>query len=398
MVLSFLKKKDKNQNTKKPIAKKNENQGELRTYRAADKAQEEAKKASLSAQETPELTIAGLDVSKNVLEEAAIYFANGNPNKSIEVLVARLNESSGQVDKNEWYMIFDAYQATGQQARFEKLALFFSSLFNTSPPSWEAFEQGSKKNRDAMGRSALNIDGSISDLQEEKIKDFVLASKESKTCRIDFSRIKLLDNDIYLEESLQRLLKMMYEIKKNKVTGQIMGDMNFINILIENITYFKEHKDFSEKNKVYWLILCELYQWHGKEDEFEELALDYAMSFEESPPSYLEQHVMKNNFETDDSYLDDEGFINIDTIVDRQNIDKLIACIDEQLKLTEKVIINFKYITRLDFYAAGELAKYLGNLGINSSRIIIRYPIELIITLFDITGVSSFVSYIHRKR
>lgn len=31
-----------------------------------------------------------------------------------------------------------------------------------------------------MGRSALNIDGSISDLQDEKIKDFLSASKESK--------------------------------------------------------------------------------------------------------------------------------------------------------------------------------------------------------------------------
>lgn len=402
MVLSFLKKKENKKTTtttkKVAVAKKNENQGELRTYRAADKAQEEVKKASLLAQENPELTIAGLDISKNVLEEAAIYFANGNPSKSIEVLVARLNESSGQVDKNEWYMIFDAYQATGQQSRFEKLALFFSSLFDTSPPSWEAFNQGDKKNRDAMGRSALNIDGSISDLQDEKIKDFLSASKESKTCRIDFSRIKLLENDEQLEESLIRLLKMMYEIKKNRIMGQIMGDMNFISLLKDNIAYFKENNDFSDKNKCYWLILCELYQWHGKEDEFEDLALDYAMSFEESPPSYLERHVMKTTIETDDEYLDDDGFISADSIIDRQNIEKLISHIDEQLKLTEKVTVNFKYVNRLDFYAAGELAKYLGNLGIDNTRIIIRFPLELIITLFDITGVSSFVSYIHRKR
>ena len=101
MVLNFLKKKEnkKTATTKKAsVTKKNDNQGELRTYRVADKAQEEVKKASLLAQESPELTIAGLDISKNVLEEAAIYFANGNPNKSIELLVARLNEASGQVD------------------------------------------------------------------------------------------------------------------------------------------------------------------------------------------------------------------------------------------------------------------------------------------------------------
>lgn len=36
----------------------------------------------------------------------------------------------------------------------------------------------------------------------------------------------------------------MYEIKKNRIMGQIMGDMNFINLLKDNIAYFKENNDF----------------------------------------------------------------------------------------------------------------------------------------------------------
>lgn len=402
MVLSFLRKKD----TKKPAAKKTpvrtnnqtDNQPALRSYRQSGQAQEEIRQATEALKETPEITIAGLDISKTVLEGAAVHFADGNPNKAIEILVSRLNEHSGQVDLNEWYMIFDAYQSTGQQSRFEKLALFFSSLFGISPPAWEKFSNGTK-NRDAMGRSALNIDGSISDLQSEKIKDFLSASKESKTCRIDFSRIKLLDNDPELEESLVRLLKMMQEIRKHKITGQIMGDMNFIDTLKEHIAYIKDVKEYSDKNKVYWLILLELYQWHGQEEEFDDLGFDYAMSFEESPPSYNESQVMKSLSESDeDDYLNDDGSIQADSIIDRQNINKLIKHIDEQIKQQENVVVDFKYTSRLDFYAAMELAKYLGNLGLDNSRIVIRHPIELIVTLLNMTGVSSFITYIPRKR
>jgi tetratricopeptide (TPR) repeat protein len=398
MVLSFLRKKD----TKKPAVKKTpartDNQPALRSYKQSGQAQEEIRLATEALKDAPEITIAGLDISKTVLEGAAVHFADGNPNKAIEILVSRLNEHSGQVDLNEWYMIFDAYQSTGQQNRFEKLALFFSSLFGISPPAWEQFHNDTK-NRDAMGRSALNIDGSISDLHSEKIKDFLSASKESKTCRIDFSRIKLLDNDPSLEESLARLLKMMQEIRKHKISGQIMGDMNFIDILKEHIAYIKDVKEYSDKNKAYWLILLELYQWHGQEAEFDELGYDYAMNFEESPPSYNESQVMKSLSDPEEeNYLNDDGSILAEPIIDRQNISKLIKYIDEQIKQQENVVIDFKYTSRLDFYAAMELAKHLGNLGLDNSRIIIRHPIELIVTLLNMTGVSSFITYIPRKR
>lgn len=398
MVLSFLRKKD----TKKPAVKKTpartDNQPALRSYKQSGQAQEEIRLATEALKDAPEITIAGLDISKTVLEGAAVHFADGNPNKAIEILVSRLNEHSGQVDLNEWYMIFDAYQSTGQQNRFEKLALFFSSLFGISPPAWEQFHNDTK-NRDAMGRSALNIDGSISDLHSEKIKDFLSASKESKTCRIDFSRIKLLDNDSSLEESLARLLKMMQEIRKHKISGQIMGDMNFIDILKEHIAYIKDVKEYSDKNKAYWLILLELYQWHGQEAEFDELGYDYAMNFEESPPSYNESQVMKSLSDPEEeNYLNDDGSILAEPIIDRQNISKLIKYIDEQIKQQENVVIDFKYTSRLDFYAAMELAKHLGNLGLDNSRIIIRHPIELIVTLLNMTGVSSFITYIPRKR
>lgn len=398
MVLSFLRKKD----TKKPAVKKTpartDNQPALRSYKQSGQAQEEIRLATEALKDAPEITIAGLDISKTVLEGAAVHFADGNPNKAIEILVSRLNEHSGQVDLNEWYMIFDAYQSTGQQNRFEKLALFFSSLFGISPPAWEQFHNDTK-NRDAIGRSALNIDGSISDLHSEKIKDFLSASKESKTCRIDFSRIKLLDNDSSLEESLARLLKMMQEIRKHKISGQIMGDMNFIDILKEHIAYIKDVKEYSDKNKAYWLILLELYQWHGQEAEFDELGYDYAMNFEESPPSYNESQVMKSLSDPEEeNYLNDDGSILAEPIIDRQNISKLIKYIDEQIKQQENVVIDFKYTSRLDFYAAMELAKHLGNLGLDNSRIIIRHPIELIVTLLNMTGVSSFITYIPRKR
>lgn len=152
---------------------------------------------------------------------------------------------------------------------------------------------------------------------------------------------------------------------------------------------------FSDKNKCYLVIL--MWALSMAERRWIDLALDYAMSFEESTPILLERHVMKTTSWTDDEYLDDDGFISAILLLISKKYWKTYISYWWTIKLTEKVTVNFKYVNRLDFYAAGELAKYLGNLGIDNTRIIIRFPLELIITLFDITGVSSFVSYIHEK-
>jgi len=53
------------------------------------------------------------------------------------------------------------------------------------------------------------------------------------------------------------------------------------------ISLLQQHTgDVAQHEPAHWLLLLQLYQVQGKQDEFEDLAVDYAVRFEVSPPSW----------------------------------------------------------------------------------------------------------------
>lgn len=393
-------KSQKNSSNKKTANKDGENI--LRSHKVSEEVLEEQKRQTERAFQSADrgLLIEGLDAAKSVIDDAAVYYSNGENRRSTELLTKRLNALEGKVDKQEWYMILDAYQATGQQVNFEKLADLFSKFWGMSPPAWDD-KTSDNINKDVMGRSNLNIDGSISDLKIEKLKDFFDASKSSGSCRIDFSRCKVIFEDEEKEEKLEHLKNTMIKIRKNKLKGLIMGDSSFIDTLLDFISKIKLSNNIKNEYKVFWLMLCELYQWHGQQDEFENIALEYSLLYECSPPSFENKFIMQNTTVLDDAdlfFINDEGIIETDRIIDRQNVNKLIALFENSIESKGEINFNLKFIQRIDYYSATVIAEFLNQKEIEKEKVLFSMPIEIIITLFDMTGVSNYVTYIPRKR
>jgi hypothetical protein len=71
------------------------------------------------------------------LEEAAIRFANGD-SPGAEAALKELIHPTGSRARHAdtWLTLFDLYRATGDQHRFEALALDYADLFGRSSPSW----------------------------------------------------------------------------------------------------------------------------------------------------------------------------------------------------------------------------------------------------------------------
>ncbi len=72
------------------------------------------------------------------LEEAAIRFANGDNAGAEESLLAALQGDNLRPELAEAWMsaLFDLYRATGQQERFDSVALEFANRFGRSAPAW----------------------------------------------------------------------------------------------------------------------------------------------------------------------------------------------------------------------------------------------------------------------
>jgi hypothetical protein len=70
------------------------------------------------------------------VEEIAILYANGQSGRGAADADRRRGRHRGQnSDRTAWWMLFDLYQASGQQDAFDNLSIDYASTFETSPPS-----------------------------------------------------------------------------------------------------------------------------------------------------------------------------------------------------------------------------------------------------------------------
>lgn len=343
--------------------------------------------------------IVGLDKSKTVLEQAAIFFANGDDKKTIKTLIDHLNATKGQAEERAWYMLLDAYQITGQQEFFEKLAGFFSNRFDTSPPAWipNAFAQDNSSNN-TMGRNAISIDGSPSMIHYDKIKDFLAISKEAGNSRIDLSRMRISEEDDDILEGIEKIYTVLNKTRALKIPVQLMGDAHLIEKLYTLIVELE--KEPEAEHQIIWSLLLEILQWRGEEEKFEDVAIRYAMAYEESPPSYSNKDVVMPDIveHVEDKFLSDEGKIIPESVIDIRNVEKLNKQIEEILKSHNEVVIDFTNVIRMDYYASGSLAGFLGKAGVDKQKIVIEGATELVILLSEITGAAEFLTFIPRKK
>lgn len=367
---------------------------------------------------------------KSIFEEVVLTYSSGNYKAATNLILGAVLESSkvknkdlSDKSKKQWLLALDMFQATKNSEYFNKLSLFYSKYFSVTPPVFDEYiSYAKKRNHEYIGRSNLNIDIKISEINISKIEDFEIATISNKSGLINFSRSSIIPEEEGTEEKIFLLRNAMRNIRESNVSCVIMGETDFI-LKIENIVLELEKKykgkefEIPKTSIVYWLFLCEIYQWLGYKEKFEALSLKYSNIFNITPPAFNEQQTMsqyekkeENDFfdfnkktQTLTFYgslnsLDAEKFINILST----HIDKI-----KNNDHTTNITIDLNYVTNIDYMLATQLALFLSkefdsennnNEKIKKSNIIIKNPFEFIIRLFDITGVSSYITYKERNR
>lgn len=374
----------------------------LRNSSDSIKGQNAAKEATntiIKSLTVEEKEVLGLDKTNNVLEQAAIFYANSDTKKSIDLLIKHLNQTKGKAKREAWTMLFDSYKTTNQKESFDKLSLIFSGKFGISPPNWTS-QKIRMKSGAAMGRNAISIDGFPSTVNVDKVEDFLLASKEAGNSRIDLSRVKISSEDSNLILGMNKIYYILTNIRKMHIPVQLMGDAHIIEKLFSIVTEVESEEEEDNYNyTIFWKLLMEIYQWRGHEIEFEDLALRYAIKYEESPESYFENEIVIQDVQDfkEKEYISKDGYILPDSFIDQQNVEYFIQLIEDSLKNKGLALINFEEVIRIDYSAANYIANVLSKKGIDKNRIVVEKIIEPIKLLFNITGVSDFIFYKNKK-
>lgn len=316
------------------------------------------------------------------IEESAILYANGQ-HDAAEALLQQATRGEAWRERVLWWMLFDLYQASNRQDAFENAAIDYASRFETSPPSWVAPAPAASVEQ-AAGVVPAEMLPAVLDLQvAPQLERLLELSATSQAVRLDVARVQALNADgcALLAEALARLRQQGCELI-------MAGGAELMAVLRASVAVGRR-----DDSPAPWLLLLELLQLSGQEKAFEEAAMDYCVTFEVSPPSY----VAPRNVATAASGRGADG--------DRFMLPALLGgqpaglaeAIDAYAARCDMLVFDCLHLQRAEYAAAGALLAQLRALQAQGKEIALRDLNHLVATLFKLLGFADIAKLVTRK-
>ena len=322
-----------------------------------------------------------------VVEEAAVLFANGQSQEALDTLNRAIE--AGSLDTwtlPAWLMRFDLYQQLGRKSEFEEEALHFVVKFERSPPAWNELPSAAGSGSRPGGSAHIALSGSLGSSSAAAFGQMIKASERHPKLHLDFSKLEGAD-----AEGCQLLLDTLQKLRKAKKEVYISGEARAFELL---------RAKSADGDTPIWLLLLDLYQQLGMQEEFEEAAVNYAVTFEVSPPSWEARARVEppppaapsgggRRDESDDSYRL-EG-----DIAGEQ--DALFADLLKYATAANPVVVDLSGTRRIDFINAGKLLHVVEKAHAAKRPVVLRSAGEMMMALFAVMGIHKLARIIPRK-
>lgn len=322
------------------------------------------------------------------IEGAALAFANDRGEETERTLKAGIQSGAASPEAERlWLMLFDFYLVSGRRDAFAPLELVYAKRFEKQPPVWRgsASQQGPKT--DAV--AAIGFKGNLLGGNGDGFTALETWLAGDAKGRMDLSKVTSVD-----PAGCDRFLEALGKARRQKKHPEFAG----CDVLAELL---KPMIAGGDPNQSLWRLLLECYQHLGRHEEFENLAIEFAVTFEISPPSWEESAVSakagkstktveaatKAKAPSDDAFrLSGEirggGFGTLETY------------------LTEQAhpVVDFSEVTRMDFPSAGTLLNLLAPHRQRGVEVILRHPNRLVAELMNLMGIAELARIVFAKR
>jgi ABC-type transporter Mla MlaB component len=221
-----------------------------------------------------------------VLENAALLFASGQPQQARQLLEQGVaSDEDARLSPLAWLALFDLLQRSGDRASFDQLALQYVVAFERSAPGWEergakersAKERGTKPEAEKRSASGgyFALTGKLSEANAAQINNMLAAAQKQQQIRLDLGSLTGAD-----DLGTRLLADALGKLRKQQCVLALQHP--------EKIRQALEHACCKgrEAGEGYWTLLLELLQWQNERVVFEDRAVDFAVAFELSPPSW----------------------------------------------------------------------------------------------------------------
>jgi anti-anti-sigma regulatory factor len=366
---------------------------------APAKAPEKAADAKKKGPKKPVDSILCIEVEESMhevppaIEEAAVLFANGQTAEAhARIKKALEGEDLGAWKLQVWLMMFDVLQHLGRKQEFEERALDFVVKLERSPPIWTDAPVVPKQNPSLRtgGAATVSLTGSLGAQSAGALEQLRKASERQPKLRLDFGKLQGIE-----PAGCKLLHATLRYFKTAKKDVWLTGEATLIKLLREGAKAGDTSVDQST-----WLLLLDLYQMLGLQNEFEEAAVDYAVTYEVSPPSWEappprpKGEPMAETQPVATAEADDTFHVSGEVA---GSSDQLFADLGTYAAAANPVVLDFATARRVDFVNAGRLLNVLEKLKAEGKQLVIRGAGEMIIALFAVMGIPKVARIIPKK-
>ena len=322
------------------------------------------------------------------LDEAVISFANAEFDvceRAIADLISPQGERANHAET--WLVLFDLYRATGRQPPFEALAIEYVQRFGWSAPQWfsipalvAADAAAAPPAAAAAAPSAAPRDaaGNVGWIAPAELTPADVAELRAKTLQmplpwtLDWSGVRRVE-----PEACTLLSELLRHWSGQKIEMRWVGMDRLLGALTESAP-----TGMRDADPVFWLLRLEALRLGNRPDQFDEVAIDYCVTYEVSPPSWEKalckvklvdgsgMSLSSRSAVTDVStgfaesvMVDEPGGMRMAAVeLSGQlvgDIGKTLAALEARLGTSSVVNVNCQRLIRMDFVAAGDLLNWV---------------------------------------
>lgn len=225
----------------------------------------------------------------SIIDETAILFSNGQIDAAEAVLRAGIRaDDLAHATQNAWLMLFELTNQRGDRKAFDQLTMEYALRFENSPPAWFDYldaPAGSAGRRPAPAATAavaasaepvVSLPERIDAGVVQHLEQLKKVAATHAALALDFSAVRSIDL-----VGAELLLRVVNAFKRARHELTLIGVERFLGPLRSATE--PGRRDASD---ALWMLLLEVLRVLDRQEEFDETAIQYCITFEVSPPSW----------------------------------------------------------------------------------------------------------------
>ena len=347
------------------------------------------------------------------LDEAVIAFANADFDQCEQALTALTRGGGARAQHAEtWLVLFDLHRATGQQHKFEGLALEYAQQFGWSAPQWYSLPklvaESAQQDKPREQRSA----GEIGWICPELLDIDAVARLRSITLQLPLPWVFDWSGLLRVEpEAAAHLSELFRQWAPEALDMRWLSGERFLLALQDAAP-----TGVRDADPAYWILRLDALRLANRPDQFDEAAIDYCVTYEVSPPSWertrCQVRIGGSGLSTQSPPLSQVGEVAttfVESSVDEHSgavtmasvelsgqlvgdIGATLKQLDTQLAAAPMVTVSCAKLIRVDFIAAGDLLNWVLAKRGESRSVTFAEAHRLVALFFGAMGINEHAS------